>query len=176
MLASALRDDAFEMMECLLVAAFWEDKIHPSRQRGHLVIADALMRYLERAERFALSARADVRRMRRPFMPVNDGAWDVPARVCLTLDEHGGIPADPRLSAGWNLTDESRKKWGLVATTAGAALAVPFDAAALPGAAEGAPVSLTVTYLQSYEGALRPPDTDTPPTPSPHDRAAQEGR
>lgn len=155
MMVSAIRDDLWDTTECLLVALFWEDKIHPSREHGHLLIADALMRYVERAEQFAAGTRPALRRMERPFMPVADGAWDVPARLCFTLDENGGIPVDKNGTAtapGWNLTDEGRHKWGWVSTTAGARLVVPLDVLALPGAAAG-PVELTVTYLQSYEGA-----------------------
>lgn len=163
LVASALRDDTWSMMECLLVSLFFEDQIHPSRQHGHLLIADGLARYLERAERHYAGTSPQLRGMRRPFMPVAEGAWDVPARLCFALSEQGGLPVENGTSHGWALTDEGRGKWGWVSTKAGATLVVPLDASALPGAFAG-PVELTATYLQSYEGALATAAHFLPPT------------
>lgn len=182
LMASAIRDDVWDLPECSLVGLFWEDKIHPSRNQGHLMIADALMRYLERsavyydglsaegpaegsADRGGVRGRAG---MRRPHVPVNEGAWDVPPRRCFSHDTKGGIPVDVSASRGWNLTDEGRGKPGWVSTAMGDRLSIRLDTASMDGDGH---VTVTLTYLQSYEGAKRhcpftPPQLHHPAPPA----------
>lgn len=157
MVASVIRDGLWDLPECAVVGRFWEDKIHPRPGLGHMFLADSLLYYLERAEEFWADSAAATRAQARPHLPVNRGAWDVPFRTCFDHDHHGGIPVDQGASKGWELTDEGRGKPGWVAATAGAELTIRLDTAALTLGHEGGPepVTLTFTYLQSYESAQR---------------------
>lgn len=154
--ASAVRDGLWDMPECALVGRFWEDAVHPRKGLGHLLIADSLLLYVERAEEFWADSAAATRYQARPHVPVNRGAWDVPFRQCFDHDHHGGIPVDRAASHGWELTDEGGGKPGWVASAAGAELTLRLDTAELSAGREAAgaaaePVTLTFTYLQGGE-------------------------
>lgn len=161
MIASALRDDPWDQPECVMVGTFWGDRIHPSRSHGQMFIADTLLLHLERAEEFLTDmGRDETRYQRRPFMPVTEGAWDIPFRTCFDHSHHGGIPVDVEQSNGWSLMDESGNgEPGWVSGAKSDVLTIRLDTAAVAGGHDHEPgpepVTLTFTYLQSFEGAAR---------------------
>jgi len=159
-MVTAIRDALWSLTPCQLLGQFYRDPIHPSLG-GQLLFSDLLMQHLHGGFEFYSAAKAAgslaLHRRHTPTQPVNKGAWKIPLRRCFNVDTSLSLPVVAARTHGFEWLEENKDKPGApyvkpgwVARTAGAVLTIAVNSILRPRAPE-AKVTLTVTYLRSYD-------------------------